>query len=496
VRPLVSPAEMREADEHTMAAGTTAETLMERAGRAVARTVVRALGGRYGRRVTVLCGKGNNGGDGFVAARVLHEEGVRVICSTVFEADTSEGPAAHHLALLRSAGCPVLPFAESHLQADAVVDAVFGTGFSGEPRAEAARALAALGRSRPPLVVAIDVPSAGMVPAHVTVALGAEKLQTFFGDASADGTVEVADIGIPVPHARVHVLGAVDVAGHLPHANADDHKTSHGSVVVLAGSNRTTGAPLLTARGAARMGSGYVTLGSTERVIAAAETRLPEILKAVVGGGEVVGPGALDELADALERADAVALGPGLGIGDDQRKLVLRALRELDHPLVLDADALNVMTEDAEVIAGREASVVITPHAGELARLLQRALDDVLGDRPQAALDAAERFGCTVVLKGRGSLVAAPSDTGASALVVPVGGPELATAGTGDVLTGAMAALLARGGDPQLLAAAACYAHGVAGDIVAEELGDVGVVAWEVAEALPKALASLAAPLP
>jgi ADP-dependent NAD(P)H-hydrate dehydratase / NAD(P)H-hydrate epimerase len=496
VRPLVSHEEMREADERTIAAGTSAVALMERAGCAVARSVIRALGGRYGRKVTVLCGKGNNGGDGFVAARVLHDQGVRVTCSMAFGTDPAEGPAAHHLSLLRDAGCPVLPFARSHLDADVVIDAMFGTGFEGEPRGEAAEVLEALARAPAPLVVAIDVSSGGLVPADITVALAAEKLQTFFGDPSVAGVVEVADIGIPVQRARVHVWEAADVAEHLPHPGVDDHKTSHGSVVVLAGSDHTTGAPMLTARGAARMGAGYVTLGSTERVIAAAETRLPETLKTVVGPAAVLGPGALDAMTDALERADVVALGPGLGTGDDQRKLVQRALADLDHPLVLDADALNVLAGDGELLARREASVVITPHAGEMARLLDLEIERVLADRPQAALEAAERFGCTVVLKGRGTLVAAPSDRGATALAIPVGGPELATAGTGDVLTGAVAALLARGGDPQKLAAAACYAHGVAGAIVAGDLGEVGVVAWEVAEALPRARASLAALVP
>ena len=531
MRPLVTSEEMRRADEAAISSGERVEVLMERAGHAVARAVLREAGGRYGRRVTVVCGKGNNGGDGFVAARVLHQEGLRVVCCTTFDPSEAKGAAEHHLDLLRAGGCPVTSFAERHLRADVIVDAVFGTGFRGSVEGEPARALAAIEHvvrgedvvtdqhggasalppARPrPRVVSVDVPSAGVVPADVTVALGAEKVETFFARPHQAGEVQVADIGIPVHNARLYVLDRADVENDLPRLQPDDHKTSHGSVVILAGSDATTGAAILTARAAARMGAGYVTLVSTRRVIEVADVRLPEVLKTGQDGSVLSGD-ALDEAAEALGRADAVALGPGLGTGPEQTALVERCLNEIDKPLVLDADALNVVAGRGKSISDRVPPTIITPHVAEMARLLQIETSEVLRDRPGVALRAAEELGCTVVLKGRNSLVASPSG-GVSVMAdgslstpprhrgpvtawaVPVGGPELATAGTGDVLTGAVAATMARGIPPHEGVGMTCYVHGVAGAIAAERTGRSGVVAWDVAEVLPAAVERLRAP--
>lgn len=556
---------MRRADEATISAGTPAEVLMERAGRAVARVVVREAGGRYGKKIAVVCGKGNNGGDGFVAARVLHHQGLRVICSLAFDAAEAKDPAAYHLGLLQTSGCPIAPFAERHLEADVIVDAVFGTGFSGEPRGAARHALEAIrnvrggghvadgalgpirkardlepgkerggafealrqarsperaddtagvagrGPTRPvPRIVSIDVPSAGRVPADVVVAIAAEKLDAFFGEHRPE-RVEIADIGIPVWQWRLGVVAEEDIRPHLPHLSPDDHKTSHGAVLVIAGSDRTTGAALLAARGAARMGAGYVTLCSTDAVIDAADHVLPEVLKRTVTES-ALGPEVWDVSAEALERADAVALGPGLGTGDRQHELVLQALKAVEQPLVLDADGLNVLSGRADLLAERAWPLVITPHAAEMARLLGCDTADVLRDRPGTALHAADRFGCIVVLKGRNTLVAAPSgesytdsrgrvhmtDAGpARAWVITSGGPELATAGTGDVLTGAIAASLARKDHPTFAAAAATFVHGLAGKVAAERAaGGVGVVAWDVAESLPEAVERIRGPYP
>ena len=515
---------MRRADEATISCGTPAETLMDRAGRAVARAVIQLAGGRYGTRVTVVCGKGNNGGDGFVAARVLHSEGLGVTCALVFDPAEAQGPAKHHLDLLRRSGCRIVAFDERLLAVDVIVDAVFGTGFSGEPQGPAAEALGAMIHAvqgeevlededgayavpaawPTPIVVSVDVPSAGWVPADVTVALGAEKIQTFF-EVDQTALVEVAEIGIEIEEARVAVMERADVVAALPRPSPADHKTSRGTVVVLGGSDATTGAPILTSRGAARMGSGYVTLASTAAVIDAAETLTPEVLKRRMPG-ESLGPDVLDDLSAVLERADCVAVGPGLGVGDGQRELVLRLLREFPGPVVVDADGLNNLVGRTEVLGGREWPVVITPHVAEMGRLLERPTPEITRARVDAALAAAERFGCVVVLKGHRTIVAATSavtlgvgaaglsDGSATGVAIPVGGPELATAGTGDVLTGAVATQMARGGHPQFAAAAGCYVHGVAGQIAAEQRGASGVVAWDVAEALPQAIERIRGP--
>jgi NAD(P)H-hydrate epimerase len=519
---------MRRADEATISSGTPTEVLMERAGRAVAREVIAVAGGRYGKKVAVVCGKGNNGGDGFAAARLLHGEGLGVTCVLVWPAEEAKGPAAHHLRLLRRSGCRIVGFGDHSFEVDVIVDAVLGTGSTGEPKGPARDAIAAMTHAVQgeeveydeqgalavpavwpiPRLVSVDVPSAGWVPADIVVALGAEKLQTFFAEPERPMEVRVADIGIEVEAARVAVIEERDVALQLPEPLPGDHKTSRGRVLILAGSNSTTGAAILSARSAARMGSGYVTLASTAGVIDAAETLVPEVLKRRLPG-EALGPQDLDELTDVLERADCVALGPGLGVGNLQRDFVARVLREFGGPVVVDADGLNNLVGRTEILGGREWPVVITPHVAEMGRLLERPTPEISRDRLGSALEAAERFGCTVVLKGHRSIVAGSSLPGrglrqaegdpshpdeAAAIAIPVGGPELATAGTGDVLTGAVAAQLARGGHPLFIVAAACYVHGIAGSLASLGSGRTGVVAWDVAEALPQAIERIRGP--
>jgi ADP-dependent NAD(P)H-hydrate dehydratase / NAD(P)H-hydrate epimerase len=453
---------MRRADEAAISSGLAAPVLMERAGRALARSAIEMAGGRYGRRVLVLCGKGNNGGDGLVAARVLRAEGLSVTCVRLFEDE-------------------VPPPADGF---DVVVDAIFGTGFKGAPEGAIAAATEGLGGH--PRVVAADIPSGvdgatgaiagAAVTAAVTVAMGAEKLGTALSPGAARaGRVEVADIGIPIPEVSTHLVEAGDVRRALPSRPPDAHKRTGGAVVVLAGSEDTRGAPLLTCRGAGRMGSGYVTLASTRSVVAAATVAAPELLTKTVTYDDVLGAESLDALAPVLEKAGCVAAGPGAGTGDRQSALVARLLAEVDLPVVLDADALNVLAGDTGALVARRAPAILTPHPAELARLLGIETDAVTKDRLAAARTAADRFGCVVVAKGHRTIVT----DGGRTVVVPAGGPELATAGTGDVLTGATAALVAAGVDPFDAAWCAAYVHGVAG-----EVAGTGALAWDVAEAL------------
>jgi ADP-dependent NAD(P)H-hydrate dehydratase / NAD(P)H-hydrate epimerase len=249
-----------------------------------------------------------------------------------------------------------------------------------------------------------------------------------------------------------------------------------------------TGAAVLCAAGATRMGAGYATVGGTAAVDEAVAERLPEVLSHVVTKDEVLGAEALDEFDEVLERAGSVALGPGLGRGPSQRSLIERVLGEIELPVVLDADGLNVLASDVSPLESRSQPTVITPHPGELSGLSGVPISRIQGDRLRAAKDAADRFGCVVLLKGHRSVIASPDGP---AMVNPTGGPELATAGTGDVLTGAIATLLAAGMDPFEAAWATAYVHGLAGGIARRRLGVGGVLAGDVSEALPEALLSL-----
>jgi ADP-dependent NAD(P)H-hydrate dehydratase / NAD(P)H-hydrate epimerase len=486
---------MRAADEAAISSGTSALVLMERAGRSVARAAQRVTDGSYGRRAVVVCGKGSNGGDGFVAARYLARAGMSVSCCSIAGVEQARGAALHHLKLMQDEGIALRPFTDDRLEGcDVVVDALFGTGFRGPAEGEAASTIETV-NAAPAAVVSVDIPSGvdgttglsegAAVWASVTVAMGAEKLGTAnSAGAARAGRVEVSDIGIPVAEASAFMVEAFDAASALPRRKPDSHKRSGGSVAVLAGSNDITGAAVLTGRGAVRMGAGYVTVGCTSAVKHALATSCPEVLTASITDEDVLGPRALDRFSEVLERADAVALGPGLGRGLSQQGLVARVLEEVELPVVADADALNALSEDPSVLKRRTAPTILTPHPAELARLLDSSVPEVSSDRLGAARAAAGEFNAVVVLKGWRSIVADPSG---KAVLNPTGGPELATAGTGDVLTGATAALAATGLDDLSSAWAACFVHGLSGSVAASRLSHSGVLAWDVAESLPEA---------
>ena len=496
MKPLLTPSEMSAADERTIAGGTPGRVLMERAGRAVARTVIRLLGHRYGAKVAVVCGKGNNGGDGFVIARSLALEGVGVRCLYLGDVGEIDGDPAHHRDLLIAMGGPVEPFDPAVLRdADAVVDAIFGTGFRGVAEGSAAEAIEAI-NSAPGVVVAVDIPSGvdgatgavngPCVTAHTTVTFGAQKIGTAVGaGAERSGDVEVIDIGIEPEETGRWISEDADVASALPQRDATAHKRTAGSVALLGGSEGMSGAVILAARAAVRMGAGYATVGLPRAIDQIVSAVLPEVLTRILADGSHLEIDSAGAFKPVLERSDVVAVGPGLGEGEHQQRLVSELLETAALPLVLDADALNVLARDTSPLMHRSGPAVITPHPAELARLLQMDTGAVQADRVATALDAADRFGSTVVLKGYRSLIAGADGR---LVVNTTGSSHLATAGTGDVLTGVIAALIAAGMDVFDAAWAGVHVHGVAGEVAASKHADRGVLAWDVAEALPEAI--------
>ena len=500
MRPLLSPKQMAEADAATIENGTPGHVLMDRAGRAVARAAIATAGGRYGKRAVVVCGKGNNGGDGFVAARVLASQGMSVVCIDAGEPFEPRSDAGHHFDLMRSRGLSLRSFDAALLDgADVVVDAIFGTGFHGAAEGAVAKTIDAINACEAK-VVAVDIPSGvdgttgavegAAVRADRTVAVAAEKFGTALAPgAGFAGALEVVDIGIGVPETRVCVAEARDVRPLLPQRLPESHKRSNGSVALLAGSTGMSGAALLSAEGAMRAGAGYVTLGSTVEVTRAADVVLPEVLKRELWEGNGMTSVSFARFADVIERSDALAIGPGLRDKEGQRALVRLVLQAVEIPLVADADALNVLAGQTEVLRARTHPTVITPHPGELSRLVERSTAEIQADRLGAALDAAGDLGCVVLLKGFRTVVADPDGR---AVVVLAGGPELATAGTGDVLCGVVATLLAQGLEPFEAAWAGAYVHGLAGTIAGRAAGGRGVMAWDVAEAIPEALCAIA----
>jgi ADP-dependent NAD(P)H-hydrate dehydratase / NAD(P)H-hydrate epimerase len=435
LEPLYTAEEMRAAE-----AGHDVDAMMQRAGAAVAEELMRRF--PDARRVALHAGGGANGGDGRIAAEILRAQGRELV---------DERP-------------------------DVVIDALLGTGMKGAPREETARIIEEIDAAGVP-VLAVDIPSGvnastgevagAAVNADVTVTMHGPKVGLAVAPGRfLAGEVAVADIGLE-PAETEHRLVAREILAEVPRRSPRDNKYTAGHVLVVGGSRGLTGAPALAARAALRADVGYVTIAAPAESLPVLETLVLEAVKRP-----------LDDVFEAAAKANALAVGPGLGREEEARALVRRVLAEVELPAVVDADALF------ELEAGEwPAPRVLTPHEGELARLLGRESKEVAAHRLASVQEAADRYGCVVVLKGEDSLVAAP---GRGVLVCALGLPSLSTAGTGDVLTGITAAFLAKGMEPQRAAAAACAAQQLASHEASQRYG---LVASDVIEALPRALA-------
>lgn len=488
--PLYSAAEMRAAEDAYD--GPTLE-LMERAGDAVTQTVLRDFADARG--FAVWCGTGANGGDGLVVARKLREAGRDVHVRLLGPEEKLEGDSAENLRRAKEAG---VELSEEDRPADVVVDAIFGTGFSGRPRREAARALEELNRGHVARV-AVDVPSGvdastGETPGP---AVDACRTVTFHGwkiglavapGRFHAGEVEVADIGLRPGQTR-HARATDRILALVPRRGPKDNKYSAGSVLVVGGSTGMTGAPSLTAEAALRAGAGIVTACVPAALNPIFEQRLVEVLTKPCSADAKgrMGPEAVDTILESATRADAIAIGPGLGRSAGTREVVRELLENLDRPIVLDADGLWALSGHLDWVFSRDAPTVLTPHTGELARLITRDSTWVDAHRLDAVQAGTDDTGSTVLLKGADTLVATP---GRGVLVCDLGNPGLATAGTGDVLTGVVGAFLAKGMDGRLAAAGAAAACGLAARVAAERHGTAGMIASDVVEALSPALSA------
>jgi NAD(P)H-hydrate epimerase len=465
MKPIITPEEAGRLDG---AAGDPVGVLMERAGLAVALAAVR-MGAGYGSRVLVLAGPGNNGGDGYVAARFLRRRGVAVEVRALGYPKGEGSPARRAAAAAAAAGVPARPLGMPE-DADLVVDALFGAGFRGE----LPDSVVPWTSSGTP-VLAIDLPSGvdgadGSVggaafAAARTVTFGALKVGHLFGEGpDRCGAVEVADIGLPDP--RPELLLCEDGDAPLPSRARTAHKWNTGAVLVVGGSPGIDGAPLLASTAALYGGAGYVRLVHPGGLRSVAGRAPVSVTTRGAGAGERFEAADVPGVLEAGERFDVMALGPGLGPGT--AGFVAGLVEAWDRPLVLDADGITAVTPG--LLAGRTAPTVVTPHGGEFRRLA--GTDPTYG----AAAGLAASTGAVVLLKGNPTVVA-----GIRRWVVASGGPELATLGTGDVLTGLLAALIARGLDPETAARSAAYRHGLAGaSLASRQVVTAGDLAVEV----------------
>lgn len=497
--PLYDAEEMASADRWAIdEAGVPSLDLMETAGRAVLDV---ALGMTTGDRVTVVCGKGNNGGDGLVAARLLAQVGLGVEVVLLWPGKDLSPDAAVNLERLDGVEISEGPVAlEGRRSPGLVVDAILGTGFAGEPREPVAGAIEWINAAGVP-VLSCDVPSGvDASTGEAGLAVEADRTVTFHGakvghvvnpGKSLSGEVVVAPIGIPLGAPAGGTAGVIapSVLEGLPRRGPASTKFSSGRVSLVGGSRGLTGAVLLASRGAIRAGAGYATAAVPESLEPSIGAAQVEVMTVACPEGDVPGALCLDALEPVLDHcrgAAAVVFGSGMGRAPGTEALVREAVPRIEAPLVVDADGLTLLGDDPSPLVARDRPTVVTPHSGEMARLLATTPDEVEARRLESAREEAGRSGAVVVLKGDDTIVCGAGEIAINDLPAP----GLATAGTGDVLAGVCGALLARGLDPFEAASAAVILHARAGRIAGRAIGSVeGVIASDVVEALPGAMA-------
>jgi len=511
---VLNAAQMREADRQTIDdIGIPSIVLMENAGRQTVAAMESVYADLHERKVAVLCGRGNNGGDGFVVARTLAQRGVDASVYLMGCVADVRGDARTNLEILGRIGVNVIEIADSqawelHLSevsdSTLIVDAIFGTGLSAPVSGLIASVIADVNSSGIP-VVSIDLPSGlsassvdligPSVEAELTVTLAAPKLPLVLppGETRA-GDIVIADIGIPgaviesLEGPRVSLLTRTQVRELLSPRTPDSHKGDYGRVLIVAGSRGKTGAAHLAAVGALRSGAGLVTVATPATCQSVLASMGPEYMTEGLDetgeGLDVNGVETLLQLA-----CDVMAVGPGLGQGAGTRAFVRQLVDRAATPLVLDADGLNAFAGAADRLAGREGrDIIITPHPGEMARLVGTSTEDVQANRLEVARQFAVAHHVYVVLKGYRTLIAMPDG---AVFINPTGNPGMATGGTGDVLTGMVAAWLAQLLDAEAACRVAVYLHGLSGDLAEADEGSVSMTATDVANHLGDAVLEL-----
>jgi len=512
---IVTAAEMRRIDERAIAQyGLTVPELMEAAGKAVVSTIRARFGRLKGRTVGVLCGAGHNGGDGFVAARLLRKGGAQVVAVLLADPEKLGVEPRRQLAKARIARVRVVPATGpagiTALRAafggcDLLVDALFGTGLSRPVKGLPLEAVRELNRMKKP-VVAVDIPS-GMaadtglpmgdaVRASVTVTFGLPKAGFFSASGGIlAGELRVADIGFPGEllqdgALKTALTEASDVKRVLPDYDGGVHKGTRGRLVVVAGSTGLTGAAALCALGAQRIGAGLVTVACPESLNAILEVKLTEPMTAPVPetAGGFLSPRAAGRILRLTARADAAVIGPGIGRHRGTGRLLRELLAGLSVPLVVDADALHHLGGHPDLLKLVKTPVILTPHPGEAAWLMKTNIAEVEHDRVRVAKQMAAGYNAVVVLKGHHTVVADPRG---EVRINPTGNRALATAGTGDVLSGVIGGLLAQRLAPFDAAWAGAFIHGSAGEGAGRRFGLDGVLAGDLLPILPRVLKGL-----
>jgi ADP-dependent NAD(P)H-hydrate dehydratase / NAD(P)H-hydrate epimerase len=509
---LVTAAEMQQMDGETIRSfGIPGRVLMESAGRGATRVLFDKFPAVQNKRLAILAGRGNNGGDGFVVARYAAQRGVDVVVYLLSAADRVSGDARANLELLPPLNVPVVEIPDAQGLADHQtamahhdfwVDAVFGTGLNSDLKGHYREAIDLINSFGRP-VLAIDIPSGinadngqicgSCIRAAATATFAFPKIgHLVFPGKQHTGSLEIIDIGIP-PHIadatapRQRLTTPAEITRSLVRRAPDAHKGSAGHLLVIAGSTGKTGAAVMTCEAAMRTGAGLVSLGAPRSLNTVLETMLVEVMTAPLPetGGGSLSPEACDEIDRLLPGKRCLAIGPGLGPAAETGQLVRRLLRKCEIPMVIDADGLNHIAGEDGLLEKLRAPAVITPHPGEMARLTGHTTTRVQHDRVGCARELATATGTIVVLKGAGTVIAAPDG---QVHVNPTGNPGMAAGGMGDVLTGVIAGLITQGYSPEMAAVTGAYLHGAAADALADAGTPTGYLATDVLDQIPEQL--------
>jgi hydroxyethylthiazole kinase-like uncharacterized protein yjeF len=480
--------------------GTPVSELMENAGTALAEEAQRWVA--PGRHFAVLCGQGNNGGDGLVAARKLAQARRRVVVEVIGGPERLKGEPLRNFEALLAIGISPAPIPALGLVApgDVVIDALFGTGLNRAPEGEYAEAIGRISnwRAEGAKVLSADLPSGlhtntgqaftPFVHADATVCFGELKLgQVLEPGASLCGKLKQVDIGLPdprsvqIPGPTAFLLEEADARDRVPIRNADSHKGTYGHVLAIAGSWGKTGAAALAGLGALRAGAGLASIATRPEAIAPALSHAPELMSIALSAEGPLGAHDLDAVLRAAEGKRAIVIGPGIPVGSGTAALLDAVLRQTEIPCLVDADGLNAFDGDLEALRRAKAPLILTPHPGEMARLLRKSTAEVQRDRVAAVRALAASTNAVCVLKGARTLIGLADGT---AYVNPTGNPGMATAGAGDVLSGICGGLLAQGLSPLDAAICGVFAHGLAGDLSAQRTGLAGLIASDLLEGL------------
>jgi NAD(P)H-hydrate epimerase len=509
---VLTSKEMREIDRKTIEEiGIPGPVLMENAGIRITGAILKRFPRITEENVVIVAGKGNNGGDGFVVARHLFNLGARPNVLLLASKQELKGDAALNLGIAEKIGVEIAEVTKIEewkkhriglFHASVIVDAIFGTGLLKPAEGLYATAIEDISKA-PGFKVAVDIPSGlssdthlligPTVKADLTVALAAPKIGHVLPPAEEYvGELVISDISIPPflfedESLKLEVIEKKDALPYIQKRKRDSHKGTYGHLFVLAGSLGKTGAAVMAAKAALRMGAGLVTVGTPQSCLPVIARSMMELMTEALPETpqKTISEAALPMVLDLLKGKDAVLIGPGISAHPSTAKLVVSLLPKIKVPAVIDADGLNILAENPDALKSFSCPAVLTPHPGEFARLIRRSNKDVLDNRLALAAEFADKYKVFLVLKGYRTLVATPRG---KIFINPTGNPGMATGGSGDVLSGMIASLIIQEKNILGATAAAVYLHGLSGDIGAKKIGERPLIAGDLIKYLPQAL--------